>query len=169
MVAFKKKTSKHITGMNNKEAEQMHPFNFGCCFLTLYRPPNTKPLLPTVAQAWAALGNGLFPCSRPHKQRERDWYQICFVFIFLWLRNNSTMGCSRKMAMIISLKGSLEWTPSQHKRVSVVSPNGLVLTVVMGWLHVDVSKSRIWMWLFQPRPGLSHCRSGYSYFYMNWL
>lgn len=29
----------------------------------------------------------------------------------------------------------------------------------MGWLHVDISKSRIWMWLFQPRPGLSHCRS----------
>lgn len=53
------------------------------------------------------------------------------------------MGCSRKMAVIIWLKRSLEWTPSQHKRVSVVSPNGLVLTVVMGWLHVDVSKSRI--------------------------
>lgn len=52
------------------KAEQIH----NCCiyihFLTLYRPPNTYPLFPTVAQAWAALGNGLFPCVRPHKKEE---------------------------------------------------------------------------------------------------
>lgn len=31
-----------------------------------------------------------------------------------------------------------------------------VFTLVMGWLHVDASRSRMWMWLFQPRLGLFH-------------
>ena len=31
--------------------------------LTRYLPPNTKPLLPTVAQAWAARGEGAVPCQ----------------------------------------------------------------------------------------------------------
>ena len=34
-----------------------------------------------------------------------------------------------------------------------------VFTFVMGWLHVDVSRSRMWMWLFQPRLGLFHWKS----------
>lgn len=32
-----------------------------------------------------------------------------------------------------------------------------VWTWVMGWLHVNESRSRMWTWLFHPRPGLSHC------------
>lgn len=34
--------------------------------LTRYLPPNTKPLFPTVAQAWAARGEGALPC-KSHK------------------------------------------------------------------------------------------------------
>jgi len=34
--------------------------------LTRYLPPNTKPLFPTVAQAWAARGEGALP-YKSHK------------------------------------------------------------------------------------------------------
>lgn len=39
------------------------------CF-TIYRPPKTKPLLSSVAQAWAARGDGAFPCSHTDNSQQ---------------------------------------------------------------------------------------------------
>lgn len=38
--------------------------------LTLYLPPNTKPLFPTVAQAWAARGDGVLPWGQKKWKEE---------------------------------------------------------------------------------------------------
>lgn len=105
----------------------------------MYLPPNTYPLFPTVAQAWAALGNGLFPYVKTYTGEYcHAWcfleYFSVVVFFFVFFTHFKAM----------------EWVGRVHD---------VRLTVVTGWLHVDVSRSRMWMWLFQPRPEPSPCGS----------
>lgn len=131
------------------EAELIRNTCIDIDFLTLYLPPNTYPLFPTVAQAWAALGSGLFP-YRPHKtEAVSDWMSVEYLSIFsLWILKWNFYLWSEFLRAAAGGSPTPSWT-SVRKCVG--------LTVVTGWLHVDVSRSRMWMWLFQPRPGLSPC------------
>lgn len=75
----------------------------------------------------------------------RDWFK--WMRLLLLLGSGLALNTCMHVMCVITL----------CEVILVVSVD--VFTLVLGWLHVDVSRSRMWMWLFQPRPGLSHCSS----------
>lgn len=125
------------TGVNNTEAEQIHHFNWPCIGLQTRNP--CYRLWHRRERLWVM---GYFPAA-DHTNRERHH-----------IRNTDYR---RKMAVIVWSKGSSPQENALYTSMWLWCVFNS-LTVVIGWLHVDVSKSRMCMWLFQPRPGLSHCR-----------
>lgn len=87
------------------------------------------------------------PCSQLWHRHELLWVTACFPVSDHTERKSVTLDIFRRLQRSFS------------KHLWKCALLCLGLTVVTGWLHVDVSRSRMWMWLFQPRPGLSPCGS----------